>query len=171
MVHSVVCLPIDKLCDYNIDCLDGIDEHYCGPCEFDSQSLCGWTNEGEDDWVTFDENKGNEATMTVRLRNDLESSSKKVFDLDHTNEWRDELLEVGSLDLGYYIQFVLDVESTDDTRVHIGLGSFQLMDCDLINDPTTITNVPVSPKTDQLITAQPTKIPTKPTTDVVSAYS
>uniref|UniRef100_T1K5B0 MAM domain-containing protein n=1 Tax=Tetranychus urticae TaxID=32264 RepID=T1K5B0_TETUR len=197
-----VCLTNDKLCDHNIDCLDGIDEFYCGPCEFDSQSLCGWTNQGENDWVTFDKYNGNKndakipeknkpinfivpekrsnnlrtilksprlgktsidcrfnftyfladrATMTVRLRNGLESSSKKVFDLDHTNEWKDKSLEVGSLDPGYYIQFVLDVESTDDTRVHSGLASFQLIDCDPINDPTTTTS---KPETEQPITTE-----------------
>uniref|UniRef100_T1KQ46 MAM domain-containing protein n=1 Tax=Tetranychus urticae TaxID=32264 RepID=T1KQ46_TETUR len=212
-----VCLQNDRLCDYNIDCLDGVDELYCGLCEFDNQSLCGWTNEGEDDWVVFDKYKGNnynaripeknkpknfivpekrsnnlrailksprlgktspncrfnftyfladKASMTARLRNDLESVTKKVFDLDHADEWSDKLLALGSLDPGYYIQFVLDVQSTDDTRVHGGLGSFQLVNCDPYEKhETTTTTKPVPTEPEQPITAKPTKIPPKPTTE------
>uniref|UniRef100_T1KQ43 MAM domain-containing protein n=1 Tax=Tetranychus urticae TaxID=32264 RepID=T1KQ43_TETUR len=192
-----VCIPDDKMCDYNIDCLDGVDELYCGLCEFDNQSSFAGLGpmKVKTIWVrNLTKNNGNKfksilksprlgktspncrfnftyfladkASMTARLRNDLESVTKKVFDLDHANEWSDKLLALGSLDPGYYIQFVLDVQSTDDVKVHGGLGSFQLVDCDPHEKhETTTTTKPVPTETEQPITAKPTKIPPKPTTE------
>ncbi|XP_035221345.1 MAM and LDL-receptor class A domain-containing protein 2-like [Stegodyphus dumicola] len=39
-----LCVPLEKQCDFTLDCSDGSDEESCGPCTFD-KDFCGWKNE------------------------------------------------------------------------------------------------------------------------------
>ncbi|KFM70445.1 MAM and LDL-receptor class A domain-containing protein, partial [Stegodyphus mimosarum] len=39
-----LCIPLEKRCDFTLDCSDGSDEETCGPCSFE-KDFCEWKNE------------------------------------------------------------------------------------------------------------------------------
>lgn len=49
------CIDKSKVCDFTLDCQDGSDEANCGTCNFDKNSMCGWTNigAGKQQWSIY----------------------------------------------------------------------------------------------------------------------
>jgi hypothetical protein len=42
LTHMVIAFP--QLCDFKNDCFDKSDEIDCGPCDFEGNNGCGWTD-------------------------------------------------------------------------------------------------------------------------------
>jgi hypothetical protein len=47
---SVVCVALNKVCNFVTECEDGSDEQDCGSCDFEN-GWCGWRDDSDDDGI------------------------------------------------------------------------------------------------------------------------
>ncbi|XP_053212434.1 apical endosomal glycoprotein-like [Panonychus citri] len=104
------------------------------------------------------------ATMSIKIKNDQDLNSQLFEVLESKTYWASEEYPLSSFSPGYYIQFVLDITSTNlfEKLSPAGLAEFQFKNCDPASHPPTTTLRPI------IITTTPSVITTDPTTHIIT---